>query len=105
MIPLKDDAPRYSFPYVTIAIIIINTMIFIYELSLGYSELNRFIYSMAAIPYEVVNFVDIGQAAVVSPPFTLVTSIFVHGGFFHLAGATCYSSGYSVIILRTVWDT
>lgn len=86
MIPLKDDAPRYSFPYVTIAIIIINTMIFIYELSLGYSELNRFIYSMAAIPYEVVNFVDIGQAAVVSPPFTLVTSIFVHGGLFHLGG-------------------
>ncbi len=86
MIPIKDDAPRYSFPYVTIAIIIINTAVFIYEMSLGYRGMSRFIYSVAAIPYEVVNFVDIGPRAVVMPPFTLFTSIFVHGGFFHLAG-------------------
>jgi len=86
VIPLKDDAPRDSFPYVTIFIIILNVAVFIYEISLGYRGMGRFIYSTAAVPFEITHFVDIGEAAVVMPPFTLLTSIFVHGGFLHLAG-------------------
>ncbi|MFQ5479955.1 MAG: rhomboid family intramembrane serine protease [Thermodesulfobacteriota bacterium] len=86
MIPLKDDAPRESFPYITVSIILINVTVFVYELSLGYRGMGNFIYSTAAIPYEITHFKDIGQTAVVMPPLTLVTSIFVHGGFFHLAG-------------------
>ncbi len=86
MIPLQDDTPRDTFPYVTIIFILVNVSVFIYELSLGYRGMGKFIYSTAAIPYEITRFTDIGQAAVVVPPFTLFTSIFVHGGFFHLAG-------------------
>jgi len=86
MIPLKDDTPRYTFPYVTIAIIVINVLVFIYQLALGYKGMERFIYSTAAIPYEVTHFVDVGARAVVPPPFTLFTAMFVHGGLLHLGG-------------------
>lgn len=86
MIPLKDDAPRDIFPYVTIAIIAINTAVFVYELALGRSGMNHFIYSVAVIPYEITHLTDIGTRALVPPPLTLITAMFVHGGFFHLAG-------------------
>ncbi|GMR04789.1 MAG: rhomboid family intramembrane serine protease [Thermodesulfobacteriota bacterium] len=86
MIPLKDDTPRETFPYVTIAIIVINVLVFVYEIALGYKGMERFIYSTAAIPYEVTHFTDIGVKALVPPPFTLFTAMFVHGGFFHVGG-------------------
>ncbi len=86
MIPLKDDAPRDTFPYVTIAFIVINIALFVYGLGLGYRGMNYFIYSMAAIPFEITHFSDIGVPSIVAPPFTLITAMFIHGGFFHLAG-------------------
>jgi len=86
MIPLKDDAPRDTFPYVTIAIIIINIAVFLYELGLGPRGMRYFIYSVGAIPYEITHFSDIGVRALVAPPLTLITAMFIHGGFFHLAG-------------------
>ncbi len=86
MIPLKDDNPTYSYPYVTVAFIIINVMVFLYQISLGFKGMNYFIYTMAAIPYEITHLVDVGPPAVLAPPFTLLTAMFVHGGILHLAG-------------------
>ncbi|MBI5588388.1 MAG: rhomboid family intramembrane serine protease [Deltaproteobacteria bacterium] len=86
MIPLKDDVPSYTFPYVTISIIIINIVVFIYQMTLGTSGTENFIYRTAAIPYEITHLVDIKPRSVVPPPFTLFTAMFVHGGLLHLAG-------------------
>lgn len=86
MIPLKDDIPSSTYPYVTIALITTNVLVFIYELTLGGSGAERFIYRTAAIPYEIAHLVDISPRSVVPPPFTLLTSIFVHGGLVHLGG-------------------
>ena len=35
MIPLKDDTPRVSTPYVNCALIVLNTLVFLFELSIG----------------------------------------------------------------------
>lgn len=86
MIPLKDDVPSYTFPFVTIAIIVVNIIVFIYELTLGMGEVENFIYRTAAIPYEITHLVDIKPRSIVPPPFTLLTAMFVHGGLLHLAG-------------------
>jgi membrane associated rhomboid family serine protease len=86
MIPIKDDIPSRTFPYVTVAIIIVNVLVFLYELSIGPRALELFIYRTAAVPIEVVNFVDLIPRSVVPPPFTVFTAMFVHGGFLHLAG-------------------
>lgn len=86
MIPLKDDVPSRTFPYVTVAIIAVNVFVFMYQLTLGETGVERFIYSAAAIPYEITHHVDIRPRSVVPPPFTLLTAMFIHGGLLHLVG-------------------
>ncbi|MBI5810893.1 MAG: rhomboid family intramembrane serine protease [Deltaproteobacteria bacterium] len=92
MIPLKDDTPTYSFPYVTISIIVINTVVFIFQLTLGQRLEEAFIFKTAAIPYEITHFADMAPALQgrVPPPFTLLTAMFVHGGVLHLGGNMLY---------------
>lgn len=86
MIPLKDDVPSYTFPYVTLFIIALNIFVFAYQLTLGVKGTESFIYRTAAIPYEITNLIDIRPRSVVPPPLTLFTAMFVHGGVLHLAG-------------------
>lgn len=86
MIPLKDDVPSYTFPYVTLFIIALNIFVFTYQLTLGVRGTESFIYRTAAIPYEIMNLTDIRPRSVVPPPLTLFTAMFVHGGVLHLAG-------------------
>ncbi len=86
MIPLKDDVPSYTFPYATTAIIAVNIFVFTYQLTLGARGTESFIYRTAAIPYEIMNLIDIRPRSVVPPPLTLFTAMFVHGGILHLAG-------------------
>jgi len=86
MIPIKDDIPTRTFPFVTIALIAVNVLVFLYEAMLGPGGLELFIFRTAAIPFEVTRMVDIYPRAVVHPPLTLLTAMFVHGGFLHLAG-------------------
>ena len=76
MIPLRDVIPSRTTPGVTIAIIALNALVFAYEFSLG-SEVNEFIIGYGLIP------------AAFSWA-TLVTSMFLHGGFFHFAGNMLY---------------
>ncbi len=89
MIPLKDENPSRSFPFVTIGLILVNTAVFFYQLSLG-SYMNIFVFRMGIIPYEISHFVDIHPKASVPLPFTFITYMFVHGGFFHLIGNMLY---------------
>lgn len=83
MIPLKDENPTQTFPFVTIAIIIINALVFIYELSLG-SQLQDKITLFAATPYNITH-LDNPSALV-----TLITSLFLHAGFAHIIGNMLY---------------
>ncbi len=73
MIPLRDTQPSYSPPIATIAIISLNVLIFLYQLSLSPYETNYFIAHYGLIPdrfhYSAT-----------------VTSMFVHGGWLHIIG-------------------
>ncbi|MBI5286001.1 MAG: rhomboid family intramembrane serine protease [Deltaproteobacteria bacterium] len=89
MIPLKDDNPTYSFPFVTILLIATNTAVFFYQLSLGLG-VEGFILRTAAIPYEITHLVDLQPIAFLPPPLTLLTAMFVHGGLLHLGGNMLY---------------
>ncbi len=99
LLPLKDRNPTERTPVVTIALIAINVVIFLYELMLG-RELNGFIASYGVIPYELTHFTDLVGRVQGSPiihadgppfiPLTLITSMFLHGGFMHLIGNMLY---------------
>ncbi len=86
MIPIKDDVPTNTFPFITISIIVINVLVFVYQLGLGLDGAEFFLYRTAAIPYEVTHFVDVFPRALVPPPFTVFTAMFVHAGLLHLGG-------------------
>ena len=86
MIPLRDDNPTVLWPLVTIALILANTAVFFYELSLDPRLLESLIYQMGMVPAAVTGSFIPGTGGY----FTLVTSMFLHGGWMHVIGNMLY---------------
>ncbi len=91
MIPIHDDNPIRITPWVTVTLIAFCVLVFLWQLSLGERAAQ-----MAAYRYGVVPAVLSGQAslppAFAAPPaaLTMISSMFLHGGFMHLAGNLLY---------------
>jgi membrane associated rhomboid family serine protease len=85
-IPLRDENPTSRKPIVTIIIIAINCLIYLYGLTKPTAALQRFIVQYALIPSELTNFVELTPYSSVPILLTPLTSMFLHGGFMHLAG-------------------
>ncbi|MFN4131521.1 MAG: rhomboid family intramembrane serine protease [Caldimicrobium sp.] len=88
MIPLQDLNPRRNPPIVTWALIFINILVFLYQLTLSKEELQNFFQSWGFTPGL---FFDSYLTTLVGYPpympyFTLITHIFLHGGWLHLIG-------------------
>jgi membrane associated rhomboid family serine protease len=89
MIPLKDNIPSYSPPIVTVALISLNGLIYLYLLSLG-EGFQLALVKWGTVPYEVTHGVELTPELAFSIPLSLFSSMFLHGGFFHLAGNMLY---------------
>ncbi|HEV8232161.1 MAG TPA: hypothetical protein VGQ75_07425 [Thermoanaerobaculia bacterium] len=50
MIPIRDNVPRRTTPFVTWAIIAVNALVFLYELVLGPANLERLFYLFGIVP-------------------------------------------------------
>lgn len=86
MIPYKDDNPTIHFPIITIILIVINTIIFLFQISSG-TDSNAVIYTYGVIPYRLLH----GNEGIGTPiAVNLFTAMFLHGGFLHLAGNMLY---------------
>jgi len=91
MIPLKDTNRSQSFPFVTVFLIILNGLVFIYELSLGQQGLlNRFIHEFAVIPAFFTSPKFWAQNGILMAIFPLFSSMFLHGGWLHFLGNMLY---------------
>ena len=87
MIPLRDRNPRSTTPFVTVSLIIVNVLVFLYQLSLGPRVGEAFAFTFGMIPARIPLAFSAGaQVTVGQAFFPLFTSIFLHGGFLHLAG-------------------
>jgi membrane associated rhomboid family serine protease len=86
LFPLRDHNPRTRFPAVTVLLIAANVIAFLFELSLDPRGRNLLVLSAGAIPYEVVNWVDIAPRDLLPLPGSIFTSMFLHGGWMHLIG-------------------
>jgi membrane associated rhomboid family serine protease len=84
MIPIGDDpGPRRSFPIVTLTLIAVNIVVFVYELTVPNTD--RLFQSAGVIPLEFATGRDIPPAAPYNVYYTtLITSMFLHGGFLHI---------------------
>ena len=91
MIPLHDDNPTEIAPAVTVAIIAICVLVFMWQISLGSQGLQAAVYSLGVIPAVLLDKIDLPAAAVLVPAYlTVITSMFLHGGFMHLLGNMLY---------------
>ncbi|MGO9649454.1 MAG: rhomboid family intramembrane serine protease [Terriglobales bacterium] len=90
MIPIRDDTPRFSTPYITYFIIALNTVVFLFELSVGaqsHRALNGLIYQFGVVPVHFER--ALAGASTLSLPalsLTILTSMFLHGGWLHIIG-------------------
>ena len=77
MIPLRDVIPSRSTPYLTVTIIALNAIAWLYELILPRQELNVFLQQFGVVP------------AYFAFP-TLISSMFLHGSWSHVLGNMWY---------------
>src|SRR6266850_2872847 len=77
MIPLRDVIPSRTTPYITVTIIALNSLAWLYEVSLPHESLNEFLTIYGVVP------------AYFSWP-TLITSMFLHGSWSHGIGNMWY---------------
>ncbi len=73
MFPLRDTQPSYSRPVVTVILIVINILVFLFEFSLDEYSRNEFIavYGLTPLNFHLIN---------------ILTSMFLHGGWMHVLG-------------------
>lgn len=87
MFPLKDDNPTRTTPVVMIALIVVNVLVFFYQLSLPPASAERFVYQFGSIPAVITGLGRLSaELTAVAPPVSLLTSMFLHGGWMHLIG-------------------
>src|ERR1700704_131701 len=87
MLPLRDDQPRYSTPYIPYFLIGLNLLIFLFEAALEPASLKNLVYQFGVVPAHFAAFLTGSPkyplVAVVLPFFT---SMFLHGSWMHVIG-------------------
>src|SRR4029077_18674551 len=95
MFPLKDDNPSNSAPVVTVALIVLNALFFVYQISLeaggadGARAGQAFIEEFGLVPCRLTGACRVGPE-LPSPILTIFKSMFMHGGLFHIGGNMLY---------------
>jgi len=90
VVPLRDDNPVSTTPVVTYGLIGLNIAVFLYQLGLSRVGLDRWFEAWALVPAQLS---ESFQGALEAPAYewiTLVSSQFLHGGFFHVGGNLLY---------------
>ena len=90
MIPLRDDQPSFSTPFINYFLIVLNVLVYLWEFSVGVQSpraLSAFVGTFALVPRHTFailtgNSYDSLAAAIVP----LFTSMFLHAGLLHVAG-------------------
>lgn len=84
-LPLRDENPTRRFPFITILILALNILIFLFQ-AFSPQGLDYYILRMGVIPYEITHFQTLPHLPRIFPPLTLLASMFLHGSLFHLLG-------------------
>lgn len=94
LLPIRDHNPSQRFPYVTVGLIVVNVLVYLMQVIDP-----RITYVYAAIPAEIMGAnvnplmrlelearFGIRPEPIVNPWLTVLTSMFLHGGFLHILG-------------------
>jgi hypothetical protein len=87
MIPIRDDTPRFSTPFVTYFIIALNTLAFLFELSVGDRALNSLMFQFGVRPILFERALTTGSTtSLAGLSLTILTSMFLHASWLHIIG-------------------
>ncbi|MGH7393034.1 MAG: rhomboid family intramembrane serine protease [Candidatus Rokuibacteriota bacterium] len=96
MLPLKADVASATTPIVTMGLIAANALVFLYQLSLGMGPDpgaahagQAFVLEFGAVPCRLTGACR-AAGEFPNPALTVLTSMFVHGGLFHIGGNMLY---------------
>lgn len=85
MIPIRDDAPRTTTPYVNYFLVAANVLVFFFELSLAPANRTGFFYQFALVPSHFTGFLHGSpQFGAVDGILPIFSAMFLHGGWAHL---------------------
>jgi membrane associated rhomboid family serine protease len=87
VIPIRDTVPSRTAPIVTVALIVLNVIVFLHEAALG-PYLERFVMAYGLVPRRFVYWS--GDPLDPARFLPLITSMFWHGGWLHLLGNMLY---------------
>ena len=91
VIPLDDDNPTTTRPYVTAGILIACLLVYAWQnLLLSAVGAQQAIFDFGMVPATVAGGEMLPPGALIPPWASVLTSMFMHGGFWHLAGNMLY---------------
>lgn len=90
MIPFRDDIPAQRYPVVTVLLILANICVFGYQLMLPAPAEAALFYRFGTVPGELTGALLRLELPTGSALLGMLTSMFLHGGWFHLIGNLWY---------------
>jgi len=86
MIPLRDANPSHRAPVVTVFLVVVNCLVFVYELSLGQPGFEQLVTTAGMVPSRLLTFASHPEVSLGDAALPLFSSMFLHGGWLHLIG-------------------
>jgi membrane associated rhomboid family serine protease len=102
-LPVYDDNPAVRAPIVTIGLIGLCTIVFLFQLTQDDDAVDRIAQAYGMVPAVVLGAHVPRNSTTMAPWLTIITSMFLHSGWLHTA-ATCCFCGFSGTISRMCWD-
>ena len=90
MIPIKDHNPTRRKPYINLLLIAANLGVFGYQTFYMPKGPAGLINALGVVPRELLSLTDMGTPTPVPIPLTLLSAMFIHGGWLHLFGNMLY---------------
>ncbi len=90
MIPFKDNVPTRTTPVMTIIIIALNCLVHIYQQLLPPEGSVAMVQLLGVVPARVTDLPSWFFPGVQNPAVSLISSMFIHGGWLHLGGNMLY---------------
>ncbi|MGB9597360.1 MAG: rhomboid family intramembrane serine protease, partial [Candidatus Poribacteria bacterium] len=94
-IPLKSEQPPQKPPIISTLLIIANIVVFVYQQFSIYKYGRDLASIYGAIPYEFSRFVDIKPKSPYPFFLSIITYMFLHGGFLHVLGNMLYLNAFA----------
>jgi len=94
LIPLKTEEPTRTAPIITVLLIATSVAAFVYQRLSLITHGSDLAAIYGAIPYELIHGVDLPPPSPYSPYLSLLTYMFMHGGFVHIIGNMLFLNAF-----------